>query len=86
MKQMLIGMTLFLCVVPKSFSQGNTEYTGGYKVSFNEDGTKYLRIIAWGQFWAQYFDDVPEDAMPPRQPGEPVAPIANVPPTDPPVH
>ncbi len=31
-------------------------------------------------------DDVPEDAMPPRQPGEPVAPIANVPPTDPPVH
>ena len=31
-------------------------------------------------------DDVPEDAMPPRQPGEPVAPIGNVPPTDPPVH
>ena len=62
MKQMLIGMTLFLCVVPKSFSQGNTEYTGGYKVSFNEDGTKYLRIIAWGQFWAQYSDNVPEDA------------------------
>jgi len=31
-------------------------------------------------------DDVPENAMPPRQPGEPVAPIGNVPPTDPPVH
>ena len=28
-------------------------------------------------------DDVPENAMPPRQPGEP---IGNVPPTDPPVH
>jgi 3',5'-cyclic AMP phosphodiesterase CpdA len=31
-------------------------------------------------------DDVPEDAMPPREPGEPVAPIHQVPRTDPPVH
>lgn len=30
--------------------------------------------------------DVPEDAMPPREPGEPVAPIARVPEEDPPVH
>jgi 3',5'-cyclic AMP phosphodiesterase CpdA len=31
-------------------------------------------------------DDVPEDARPPRQPGEPVAPVRQVPRTDPPVH
>ena len=31
-------------------------------------------------------DDVPEDALPPRQPGEPVAPVNQVPRTDPPVH
>ncbi|MCP9221864.1 metallophosphoesterase [Erythrobacter sp. LQ02-29] len=31
-------------------------------------------------------DDVPEDAMPPREPGEPVAPAGRVPLTDPPVH
>ncbi|MCB2059225.1 MAG: metallophosphoesterase [Novosphingobium sp.] len=31
-------------------------------------------------------DDVPEDAMPPRRPGEPVAPVRAVPPVDPPVH
>lgn len=31
-------------------------------------------------------DDVPGDAMPPRSPGEPVAPIAAVPATDPPTH
>lgn len=31
-------------------------------------------------------DDVPEDAMPPRAPGEPVAPVDRVPPVDPPVH
>lgn len=31
-------------------------------------------------------DEVPEDAMPPREPGEPVAPVNQVPRTDPPVH
>ncbi|KHL24738.1 metallophosphoesterase [Croceibacterium mercuriale] len=31
-------------------------------------------------------DDVPEDAMPPRTPGEPVAPVGAVPAVDPPVH
>lgn len=30
--------------------------------------------------------DVPPDALPPRQPGEPVAPVGAVPPADPPVH
>lgn len=30
--------------------------------------------------------DVPEDAMPPREEGEPVAPVGRVPRTDPPVH
>ena len=29
---------------------------------------------------------VPEDAMPPREPGEPVAPVGRVPRTDPPVY
>jgi 3',5'-cyclic AMP phosphodiesterase CpdA len=31
-------------------------------------------------------DDVPENAMPPREPGEPVAAVNQVPRTDPPVH
>ena len=31
-------------------------------------------------------EDVPEDAMPPRETGEPVAPVRQVPRTDPPVH
>ncbi|MEW4449378.1 metallophosphoesterase [Qipengyuania sp. JC766] len=30
-------------------------------------------------------DDVPEDAMPPRNPGDPVAPVRQIPRTDPPV-
>ena len=35
---------------------------------------------------AMQIDDVPENAMPPRAPGEPVAPVNQVPRTDPPVH
>ncbi|PZT89268.1 MAG: metallophosphoesterase [Citromicrobium sp.] len=31
-------------------------------------------------------DDVPEDAKPPREPGEPVAPVRKIPRVDPPVH
>lgn len=31
-------------------------------------------------------DDVPEDAMPPRNPGEPVAPVHQIPAVDPPVY
>lgn len=30
--------------------------------------------------------DVPPDALPPREPGEPVAPVRAIPPVDPPVH
>ncbi|MER3318153.1 MAG: hypothetical protein RIB79_07665 [Allomuricauda sp.] len=61
MKKIFIGMAFALLFIPKSFSQGNTEYTGGFKINFNEDGSKYLRMIAWGQFWAQYNDNAPED-------------------------
>ena len=35
---------------------------------------------------AMKIDDVPEDAKPPREAGEPVAPVGAVPRTDPPVH
>lgn len=35
---------------------------------------------------AMQIDDVPENALPPREPGEPVAPVNQVPRTDPPVH
>lgn len=35
---------------------------------------------------AMRIDDVPQDATPPRKPGDPVAPVGTVPRTDPPVH
>ncbi|GAA3512676.1 hypothetical protein GCM10022393_28110 [Aquimarina addita] len=45
-----------------SFSQGSPDYDGGLKVKLNEDGSKYFRVISWAQFWAQYNDNVAEDA------------------------
>ena len=60
--------------------------------SFNEihwDGaalTVSVRNLEDVQTRDMQIDDVPEDAMPPRKPGEPVAPVRQVPRVDPPVH
>ncbi len=43
------------------YSQGSPDYTGGLKVKFNEDGSKYLRVISWAQMQANYNDDVPDN-------------------------
>lgn len=60
--------------------------------SFNEitwDGAKLcveVRNLAELPTPSMQIDDVPENALPPREPGEPVAPANQVPRVDPPVH
>jgi 3',5'-cyclic AMP phosphodiesterase CpdA len=60
--------------------------------SFNEltyaDGelTVKVRNVEDVPTHAMLIDDVPENALPPRQPQEPVAPVGMVPEKDPPVH
>lgn len=60
--------------------------------SFNEitwDGerlTVEVRNLAQLPTFDMQIGDVPENALPPRQPGEPVAPVNAVPRVDPPVH
>ncbi|MDG5748052.1 metallophosphoesterase [Qipengyuania sp. XHP0207] len=60
--------------------------------SFNEitwDGSELrvcVRNLEDFETSAMQIEDVPEDAMPPRREGEPVAPVGAVPPVDPPVH
>lgn len=60
--------------------------------SFNElswDGeelTVQVRNLEHVRTRDMLIEDVPEDAMPPREAGEPVAPVGKVPRTDPPVH
>ena len=60
--------------------------------SFNEilwDGTTLdvtVRNLEQVETRDMQIDDVPENAMPPREPGEPVAPVRQIPRVDPPVH
>ncbi|WP_396601464.1 hypothetical protein [Algibacter sp. R77976] len=44
------------------YSQGSPDYNGGLKVKFNEDGSKYLRVISWAQVQANYNTDETFDA------------------------
>ncbi|WP_439151148.1 hypothetical protein [Winogradskyella sp.] len=56
-----IIVILLLCFFSGySQSEEETGYGKGYRINFNDDGTKYMRFISWGQFWAQYNDDAPE--------------------------
>uniref|UniRef100_UPI0040498D52 hypothetical protein n=1 Tax=Flavobacterium sp. TaxID=239 RepID=UPI0040498D52 len=57
-KRILFFYCLFSAV---SFAQGSPDYGSGMKVKINEDGSKYMRVIAWGQMWAQYNDNVADD-------------------------
>lgn len=60
--------------------------------SFNElrwDGqalTVTVRNLERVPTLAMQIPDVPENALPPRDPAEPVAPVGRIPPVDPPVH
>ena len=60
--------------------------------SFNEiewDGTELtvcVRNLQDIETERMQIDDVPENALPPRGPGEPVAPVRQIPRVDPPVH
>jgi len=48
--------------VQLAIAQGSPDYKGGLKVKFNEDGSKYLRVISWAQVQATYNDNVASNA------------------------
>lgn len=60
-KSKLILCVVFLIAIQFSFSQGSPDYNGGFKIKFNDDGSKYLRVISWGQFQAIYDNEAAED-------------------------
>ena len=49
MKKLLTIFTLFLACT--SYAQGSLDYGGGLKFKVNDDGSKYMRFIAWNQIW-----------------------------------
>lgn len=61
MKKIYLIATLLLLSL-KCFSQGSPDYGSGMKFNLNEEGSKYLRVISWAQFWTQYNSDRPLDA------------------------
>jgi hypothetical protein len=69
-----------------------SERTRSTPPGFNEltwDGTRLevvVRNLEGVSTPDMRIEDVPADAMPPREPGEPVAPVDRVPVVDPPVH
>ncbi|MBP2833657.1 hypothetical protein J8281_15785 [Aquimarina sp. U1-2] len=60
-KQIIAFLGMAFLTISFMYSQGAPDYDGGIKMKLNEDGSKYFRIISWGQFWAQYRDEVPDD-------------------------
>lgn len=50
MKKLFFSAAVLLLSL-KGFSQGSTEYGGGLKFNLNEDGSKFMRVIAWNQIW-----------------------------------
>ncbi|MFT7351669.1 MAG: hypothetical protein ACI9XR_001427 [Flavobacterium sp.] len=59
MKKIILLVAVFFTAL--SFGQGSPDYGGGMKFNLNDDGSKYLRIISWAQFQAQYNSDKPLD-------------------------
>lgn len=61
-KQTLLLAGLFLMSFQLMTAQGSPDYDGGLKFKFNEDGSKYLRLISWAQVQANYNTDDTFDA------------------------
>ncbi|WP_178985053.1 hypothetical protein [Winogradskyella helgolandensis] len=55
--QSLLLTGLLIMVFQFTIAQGSPDYTGGLKFKFNEEGTKYLRLISWAQVQANYIAD-----------------------------
>ena len=49
MKKVFIISYLFVTCL--AFAQGSLDYGGGLKFKVNDDGSKYMRFIAWNQIW-----------------------------------
>lgn len=63
-KNILYAFLLLLIFNSTSHSQGSPYYTGGFKIKFNEQENKYIRLIAWTQFQANFSDDIEETDPP----------------------
>lgn len=57
----ITSLALGLMAIGGSYAQGSPDYGSGMKFNLNEDGSKYMRVIAWGQMWGQYNDNTADN-------------------------
>lgn len=50
MRKALAGFFLS-CIGTAAMAQGSPDYGSGLKFNLNDDGSKYLRVLAWNQIW-----------------------------------
>ena len=53
MRKVLLSAVVLLASVSMQ-AQGSELYGSGLKIKFNDDGSKYLRVISWAQVWSRY--------------------------------
>lgn len=51
---------LLLAFSATVFAQGSPDYKGGYKITFDEEGQKWFRVISWAQVQANTNLDAPD--------------------------
>ncbi len=48
------AILIYMLFVGGVCAQGSDLYGSGLKIKFNDDGSKYLRVISWAQVWTRY--------------------------------
>ncbi len=64
LRLMIISLIVFGLHINESSGQGAPDYLGGMKVTLTPDGSKYFRIVAWGQIWARHQEQVNPELTP----------------------
>ncbi len=54
MKKSLVLLLILFFASSFTYGQGFADYNGGLKVSLDDEGSKYFRLITWHQVWLRY--------------------------------
>lgn len=58
-RSVVLCFILFAISNPLSFAQGDPDYQGGLRIPLTQDGSKYFRLLGWGQIWGSYNEPAP---------------------------
>jgi hypothetical protein len=49
----------FALTFNQGIAQGDPDYQGGLRIPLSQDGSKYFRLLGWGQIWGSYDEPAP---------------------------